>query len=307
MRIVFMGTPEFAVPSLKRLVEDGHEICGVFTQPDKRRSRMKVSFSPVKEYALSQNLSVWQPERVRDEASLETLRRLRPELIVVAAYGQILSEEVLAVPALGCVNVHASLLPRYRGAAPINWAILNGDKETGVTIMYMAKRLDVGDIITAARTQIGDGENAASLYERLAALGASLLGDTLESLRLGTARRTPQNESLATYAPMLSRELSPIDWNKDAQTIRRQVLGLVPWPCAATVLCGKSAKILTVLPNGRTADTPGTLRAAKGGIEAACGDGESLLITLLQPEGGKQMSAAAWLNGKRISPGELLT
>ncbi|MBQ5566877.1 MAG: methionyl-tRNA formyltransferase, partial [Oscillospiraceae bacterium] len=249
MRIVFMGTPEFAVASLKRLVEDGHEICGVFTQPDKPKNRgMKLVFPPVKEFALSQGLPVFQPESMKEESAVELLRSLKPELSVVAAYGQILPEEALQVPTLGSINVHASLLPRYRGAAPINWAILNGETETGVTIMYMAKKLDAGDIVTVRRTPIDPNEDAETLFARLAELGAQLLSETIPLIESGAATRTPQDEAQSTYAPMLSRALSPIDWKKPSRVILDQIRGLVPWPVASTVLDGKTLKIYQAQP-----------------------------------------------------------
>lgn len=308
MRIVFMGTPEFAVASLKRLVEDGHEICGVFTQPDKPKNRgMKLVFPPVKEFALSQGLPVFQPESMKEESAVELLRSLKPELSVVAAYGQILPQEALQVPALGSINVHASLLPRYRGAAPINWAILNGETETGVTIMHMAKKLDAGDIVTVRRTPIDPNEDAETLFARLAELGAQLLSETIPLIESGAATRTPQDEAQSTYAPMLSRALSPIDWKKPSRVILDQIRGLVPWPVASTVLDGKTLKIYQAQPCKATSELPGMMRAVKGGIEAACGDGQSILITFLQPEGGKRMSASAYLNGRRIASGSYLT
>ena len=306
MRIVFMGTPDFAVASLRRLVEDGHEIAGVFTQPDKPGNRKKMTSPPVKQYALSKGIPVYQPDRMRGEEPLALLRSLEPELTVVAAYGQILPEDVLEVPKLGSVNVHASVLPKYRGAAPINWAILNGERETGVTIMYMAKKLDAGDMIRVRKTPIAPDEDAEALFARLAALGAELLSETIPAIADGTAARTPQNDAEATYAPMLTREMSPIDWGKDSETIVNQVRGLTPWPCASMTIDGRTVKVWRAEPGGTASDPAGTLRAAKRGIEAACGDGKTVLITELQPEGGKRMAAGAWLNGKRVAVGTIL-
>ena len=306
MRIVFMGTPAFAVASLRRRVEDGHEIVGVFTQPDKPGNRKKLTMPPVKEYAISCGLPVYQPESLRGDEALSLLRSLRPELTVVAAYGQLLPEAVLNVPTLGSVNVHASVLPKYRGAAPINRAILEGEEETGVTIMHMAKKLDAGDIISVRKTPIAPDEDAEQLFERLAELGAELLSETIPHLADGTATRTPQDDAQSTYAHMLSRELSPIDWNQSAEQIVNQVRALVPWPCASTLLDGKTAKVWHVHRGGETRDVPGTLRAAKGGIECACGDGKTMVITELQSEGGKRMTASAWLNGRRVAPGTAL-
>lgn len=307
MRIVFMGTPEFAVASLRRIAEDGYEIAGVFTQPDKPGNRRKLTAPPVKQYALEHNLPVFQPERMRGEEALELLRSLQPDLTVVAAYGQILPEDILAVPPLGSINVHASLLPKYRGAAPINWAILNGESETGVTIMHMVKKLDAGDMIACRKTAIDPAEDAQALYSRLAVLGAELLSETIPAIANGTAGRTAQDDSASTYAPMLSREMSPIDWSKPAQAVLNQVRGLIPWPCASVQLGGKTAKIWRAEPGLRTSDSAGTLRTGKYGIELACGDGNSIFLMELQPEGGKRMTAAAWMNGKRLSPDKVLT
>lgn len=302
MRILFMGTPEFAVASLRRLAEDGHEICGVFTQPDKPKNRgMKLTFSPVKEYALTRGFSVFQPLKMRDGTALELVRELAPELIVVAAYGKILPQEILDVPKYGSINVHSSLLPRYRGAAPINWAILNGETETGVSIMYMAQALDAGDVIRAVKTPIDPDENAQELTARLAELGAQALCETIGELAAGTAARTPQDEARQTYAPMLSRELSPIDWGRGSLAIHNQVRGLIPWPCATAELEGKTFKIFRTAAGNAASAAPGTiLSAGKAGIEVACGDGRSLYLTELQAEGGKRMSAADYLRGHPI-------
>ena len=299
MRILFMGTPEFAVASLRRLVEDGHEICGVFTQPDKPKNRgHKLMFSPVKEYALTQNLPVYQPLKMRDGEAEALVKQLAPELIVVAAYGKILPEEILNTPPYGSINVHSSLLPKYRGAAPINWAILDGEAETGVSIMYMAKELDAGDVILQKTTPIGEQEDAQTLTARLAELGAQALSEAVEALRNGTAGRTPQDASQQTYASMLSWDMSPIDWNRTARQINCQVRGLIPWPCATAELAGQRVKIYETVLGRETDAAPGTiLSAGKQGIEVACGDGRSLYLTQLQAEGGKRMAAAAYLLG----------
>ena len=303
MRILFMGTPEFAVASLRRLVEDGHELCGVFTQPDKPKNRgMKMTFSPVKEYAVSQNLPVYQPLKMKDGTALKTVRELQPELIVVAAYGRILPEDILNVPPYGSINVHSSLLPKYRGAAPINWAILNGEAETGVSIMYMAKELDAGDVISQVTTPIGPEENAQELTARLAELGAEALSSAVSALKSGTARRTPQDHSAFTYAPMLSRELSPVDWSRGSGQIINQIRGLIPWPCAVAQIGETKFKLFHAAAGGDTSAAPGTvLSAGKQGIEIACGDGKSLLIQELQAEGGKRMSAADYLRGHPLN------
>ena len=294
-----MGTPDFAVMSLKRLVADGHEVCGVFTQPDKPKNRgHKLVPTPVKAYALTQNIPVYQPEKLRDGTALELVRSLEPELTVVAAYGRILPEDILEAPKYGSINVHSSLLPKYRGAAPINWAILNGETTTGVTIMYMAKELDAGDIILQKETPIGPDEDAQALTGRLADLGAEALGEAVTAIGAGTSTRTPQDEGQQTYASMLTREMSPIDWSRTAHEIDRQVRGLIPWPCAACEVAGRRFKVYRTAPGGKTDAAPGTvLSAGKQGIQVSCGGGESLYITELQAEGGKRMAAGAYLLG----------
>ena len=303
MRILFMGTPDFAVASLRRLVEDGHEICGVFTQPDRPKNRgHKLMFSPVKQYAVEQGLTVYQPLKMKDGAALATVRELNPELIVVAAYGRILPEDILNTPKYGSINVHSSLLPKYRGAAPINWAILDGEKETGVSIMYMAPELDAGDVIRAAKTAIDPEEDAQALTERLAELGAQALAETVEDIARGTAARTPQDHTQSTYAPMLTREMSAVDWTLPAQQIHDQVRGLIPWPVATMEISGKTFKVFRVEQTGRTTDkAPGTLLAVtKQGLEVACGDGSVLVVRELQAEGGKRMAAADYFRGHPI-------
>ena len=304
MRILFMGTPDFAVASLKRLVEDGHEICGVFTQPDKPKNRgHKLTPSPVKEYALSQGLEVYQPLKMRDGEAFSIVEKLAPELIVVAAYGKILPEDILNFPQYGSINVHSSLLPKYRGAAPINWAILDGEEETGVSIMYMAKELDAGDVILQKTTAIDPREDALALTMRLAELGTEALAETVEALKNGTAVRTPQDHSKMTYASMLTKEMSPVDWTRSAHAVSCQIRGLIPWPCATTdIISGESMKLYAAEETGAdTSAQPGTIVAAgKTGIDIACGDGKVLRLTELQAQGGKRMTAAAYLLGHPI-------
>ena len=306
MRILFMGTPEFAVEQLKRLVETGHEICGVFTQPDKPKNRgMKMTFSPVKEYALTHGMEVYQPTKMRDGNALAIVRELQPELIVVAAYGRILPEDILTLPPFGSINVHSSVLPKYRGAAPINWAILDGQKETGVTIMYMTGDLDAGDIVCSKKTDILPDEDAQELTHRLALLGADALEDAIEKIADGTAVRTPQDHSASTYAPMLSKDLSPMDWTRSAQALHDQVRGLIPWPCASMELGGKKVKVFKTRMGGEINAAAGTiLTAGKQGLEIACGDGHSLWILELQAEGGKRMMSADYLRGHPVEIGK---
>lgn len=300
MRILFMGTPEFAVPSLKALVEAGHDLCGVFTQPDKPRNRgMKMSFSPVKEYAIGQDIPVFQPVKLRDGTALAQIRELSPELIVVAAYGRILPDEILALPEKGCINVHSSLLPKFRGAAPINWAILTGEKETGVTIMHMAHDLDAGDIISQSATPIDPNETAGELYDRLAVLGGELVKQAVDELAAGRARRVPQEHEKMTLAPMLSREMSPMDFDRCAQALHDQVRGLLPWPCATTELDGIRCKVLkTAVCTETTGKAPGAVvQADKNGLKLACGGGTVLELVTIQPDGKKAMEAKAFLMG----------
>ena len=304
MRIVFMGTPDFSVGALNSLIDAGHQICACITQPDKPKNRgHKLAFSPVKEYALTQKLPVFQPQSLRSEEAAAQVRELAPELIVVAAYGKLLPEEILETPPKGSINVHSSLLPKYRGAAPINWAILNGETETGVSIMYMAKELDAGDVILQKSTAIGPREDAQALTERLAALGADALSETVRVLESGIAERRPQDHSLHTYAPMLDKKLSPVDWSRSAHEINCQIRGLIPWPCATTdIIDGKPMKLFASEETGETTKIlPGVIVAAgKMGIEVACGDGKILRLTEIQANGGKRMAAAAYLLGHPI-------
>ena len=303
MKILFMGTPLFAVPSLEALVAAGHQVVGVFSQPDKPKNRgMKLQPTPVKVCAQVHDIPVFQPTRLRDGAALETIRQLEPDLIVVAAYGRILPQEILDYPRLGCVNVHSSLLPKYRGAAPINWAILNGEQETGVTIMHMAPALDAGDIIAQRATPIDPDETAEALYDRLARLGADLLAETLPRLADGTAPRTPQAEDQATLAPMLSRDLSPMDFTRPAQALHDQVRGLIPWPAATMDLNGVRCKVFATAVLGETTGkAPGSvIQADKKGLKLACGGGTVLGIQVLQAAGGKRMAAADYLRGHPV-------
>ncbi len=305
MKIVFMGTPDFAVPSLEAILEAGHEVCGVFTQPDKPKNRgMKLLPPPVKRAAMDHGLPVFQPEQLRDGSALEQLRTLGPELIVVAAYGRILPEEILHLPPKGCINVHSSLLPRYRGAAPINWAVINGDRETGVTIMEVARELDAGDILAQVSTPIDPDETVESVHDRLARMGGKLLVQTLEEIERGNVRHIAQNPAQVTYAPMLSRALSPIDWNKSAVEIHNQIRGLVPWPATSTdIFSREPVKIYAAAPTETaTKQQPGTvLSAGKDGIDVACGDGRVLRILELQAPGGRRMAAADYLRGHPIT------
>ena len=299
MRILFMGTPDIAAESLNALIAAGHDICAAFTRADKPIGRKQIlTAPPVKQTAVANGIPVYQPRTLRDGSSDELIKSLAPDIIVVVAYGCIIPPQLLHVAKYGCINLHVSLLPKYRGSAPIQWAVLNGDAETGVSIMYMAEELDAGDVILTAKTPIDPEEDLPSLWDRLAKVGAEALAEALPLLAAGTAPRTPQDSTQATFAPMLSRELSPIDWTKPVAAIRNQVRGLIPWPCATAELAGQRFKIYKTAVGTATDKTPGTLLSAgKKGIEVACGDGQSLWITELQAEGGKRMSAAAYLLG----------
>lgn len=306
MRIVFMGTPDFAEASLKKLLDEGFEVVGVFTQPDKPRGRgMALSFSPVKELALAHALPVYQPEKMRDGTALAQLRELKPDILVVVAYGKILPDDILALPKYGAVNVHASLLPKYRGAAPIQWAVLNGDKVTGVSTMYLAHDMDSGDIIFTSETEIGEKESSGELFDRLMHMGADLLVKTLRAIEDGSAPRTPQDSSKASYVSMLDKSMSPIDWNRPARSIIKQIFGLQPWPVASMNLAGTIVRVFNADYTAHHTDAePGTLLCAdRKGIEIACGDGETICITELQAPGKKRMFAADYLRGHPIEIG----
>ena len=306
MRIAFLGTPDFARASLKALLDEGRDIAAVFTQPDRPRGRgMRLAPSPVKELAEASGIPVYQPETFSDGAAAGILREVRPDLTVAVAYGRLLPEDFLSVPKLGSINLHGSLLPRWRGAAPIQWAILSGDRITGVTVQYMAKEMDAGDIISRRETEIGEFETSGELFDRLMILGAELLTETVRSIEAGTAGRPPQDHSLATYTKMLDRSFSPIDWTKTPRMIVKQICGLDPWPSATARLDGTDLKIFGAeYTDTVTERAPGTVVCAdRRGIEVACGEGKTLRITELQPAGKKRMSAASWLLGHPIRVG----
>ena len=319
MRVVFMGTPDFAVPVLEALI-GAHQVVGVVTQPDKRKGRGKaVQFPPVKKTAIAHGIPVWQPVRVREEEFLADLEKLEPDVIVVAAFGQILPERILTLPPFGCINVHASLLPRYRGAAPIQWAIINGEKETGITIMYMEKGLDTGDMIKKAAVPIEPKETGESLHDKLAALGGPLLLEALAELEEGTACREVQNDEESCYAGMLTKELGKIDWTRDAASIERLIRGLNSWPSAYTSLGGKTLKIWDAdvaadrFPAGaaQTKEPAGELDAgtvaavSKEAFYVRCGEG-ILRVNEVQLQGKKRMPVHAFLLGYRLEPGVVL-
>ena len=299
MRVVFMGTPDIAATCLKQILSAGMDVVGVYTQPDRPKNRgMKLAISPVKEVALAHDLPVYQPENFREEATVEQLRQLQPDVVAVVAYGRILPQKVLDIPTKGCINIHASLLPAYRGSAPYQWAVLNGETVTGVTAMYLCREMDAGDIIDAVQTPIEPNETAGELLDRLAVLGAQLLEKTLDAMAAGDVQRTRQDESLVTYAPMLDKSICPIDWTKAAQQVHDHVRGLSPWPVATAEIAGTRFKIhSTVIVPGKQNAAPGTILAlTKTGLQVACGEG-AVEIRMLQAEGGKRMAAPDYFRG----------
>lgn len=304
MRVVFMGTPEFAVPSLKALLDAGYGVVGVFTQPDRPVGRgHKLAACPVKKLAVERGVPVYQFERLRNEEGLACLRALAPDIVVTAAFGQILSQALLDVPKMGTVNVHASLLPAYRGAAPINWCILNGETKTGVTTMLTDAGVDTGAMLLRRETDIGETETAAELSARLSQLGAELLIETLKGYIAGEIAPTPQDERLASRQPMLKKEMGLIDWTRSAKEIACQACGLDPWPSAYTDYAGGTLKIYRARPAVGEGE-PGTVlrSSAKEGLFVACGEG-ALEVLEMQAPGGRRMSARAYLAGKKIEPG----
>ncbi len=297
MRVVFMGTPDIAATCLNQILEDGFQVVGVYTQPDRPKGRgMKMVFSPVKDLAMARNIPVFQPDSFREEETVQTLRDLQPDVVAVVAYGRILPQKVLDIPTKGCVNIHASLLPQYRGSAPYQWAVLDGCKETGVSAQYMQLAMDAGDVIDCAKTPIGENETAGQLLDRLAVLGAALLSKTLGRLSQGPVEAQKQEESKVSYAPMLDKTMCPIDWNKSARQVHDQVRGLHPWPVATAILAGTFFKIHeTVLTQG--SGRPGQiLGLTKTGLVVACGQG-AVEIRSLQAEGGKRMAAPDYFRG----------
>lgn len=307
MNIVFMGTPDFAEASLRALLDTKHTVSAVFTQPDKPRGRgMKESFSPVKELALENNIPVYQPLAFKDGAATETLRSLSPDLLVVVAYGRILPQTFLDVAKFGSINLHGSLLPKYRGAAPIQWAVLNGDQTTGVSVQFMAAAMDAGDVIASRETPIGEFETSGQLFDRLMAMGAELLVDTVDRIAAGEITRTPQDETKATFTKMLDKSMCPIDWSRTPREIVKHICGLDPWPVATAEFHGTQFRVFGAeYTENATALAPGKIvSAGKAGIEVACGGGKTLRLTEVQPAGKKRMSAGAYLLGHPMKADE---
>ena len=301
-----MGTPDFAVASLRRLVEDGHEVVGVFTQPDKPKNRgMKLTFSPVKEYALSHGLTVYQPTKLRDGTALELVKSLAPELIVVVAYGCILPASVLQAPRYGCINLHVSLLPKYRGSAPVQWAVLNGDTETGVSIMQMDEGLDTGDVLVCEKMAIGPEETSGELFDRVSAVGARVLCEAVPAMEAGTLQPQPQQHENATLAPMLDKELAEFRLTDTAAHIHNWVRGMNPWPMAwFTTSGGKKVKVTECRAVPSHGEAPGTVLATRP-LTVACAEGAIQLLHVV-PEGKKPMDGTSFAAGLRLKAGDCL-
>ena len=302
MRIVFMGTPDFAEASLKSLYDNGFDVCGVFTKQDKPVGRgMKIAETPVKKLAVSHNTPVYQPATLRDGTALEIIKELAPDIICVVAYGKLLPNEILDYPKYGCINIHGSVLPKYRGAAPIQWSVLNGDEEAGVTAMFMAEVMDAGDIISVKTTKITENDTSGELFDRLMVMGGELLCDTVKDIEAGNFTRTPQDHENATFAPMITKDMCPIDWNKTYKEINSQVRGLLPWPVATAAFGDNTYKIFDIVRGNYRGNAPaGTVISAdKNGIEVSCADG-SVIITEIQAAGGKRMKAADYLRGHSL-------
>lgn len=297
MRVVFMGTPDIAATCLKKIIADGFDVVGVYTQPDRPKGRgMKLVYSDVKEVAMAHHLPVFQPEHFREEETVQQLRDLKPDICAVVAYGRILPQKVLDIPTFGCINIHASVLPQYRGSAPYQWAVLDGLTETGVSAMYLCREMDAGDIIEVSRTPIGENETAGELLDRLAVLGADLLSRTLTRFTQGPVPATPQNPEQVSYAPMLDKTMCPIDWNKTARQVHNHVRGLHPWPVATMELKGKKFKVHETRVVEGSGKPGQILGLTKTGLVMACGEG-AVEIRSLQAEGGKRMAAPDYFRG----------
>lgn len=308
MKIVFMGTPEFAVPCLQKIIDEGHEVLAVVTQPDKPKGRgKKLAMPPVKELALKYDIDVYQPVKAREESFVEKLKEINPELIVVVAFGQILPKSILDIPKFGCVNVHASLLPKYRGAAPLNWVIINGEEKTGVTTMYMDVGLDTGDMILKSEIPLDDEITAGELHDKMMVQGAEVLKDTINLISKGEAPREKQNDEETCYSPIMDKSLGNIDWSKSATDIHNLIRGVNPWPSAYTTYDKQTMKIWkTKVLDKSSEKTPGTIiNVDKNGIEVSTGD-KVLQISEIQMSGKKRMIVSEYIKGNDISTGIVL-
>lgn len=308
MKIVYMGTPDFAVLPLKALIEKGYDVKGVFTQPDKPVGRKAIlTPPPVKTLALESGIPVFQPTTLKDGEGVKILEELNPDVVIVVAYGKILPEDFLRYAKYGCINIHGSILPRYRGAAPIQRCVLDGEKYAGVTSMQMDEGLDTGDMLLKTVTEIGENETSGELFDRLAVMGADLLIETLEALEKGELKPEKQDDSKSTYASMLDKSMSPVDWAKSAREVHNQIRGLDPWPVAQTVLEGKNLKLFnSQLVDNEGNGVPGTIKITKKGLIVYCGDGNPVFIKEVQYEGKKRMAAADFFRGHPVAEGTIL-
>lgn len=307
MKVVFMGTPDFAVPCLEKLIEYGCDVVGVFTQPDKPVGRKRVITPPaVKVCAIKHGIEVFQPEKMRDGVALEIINNLAPDLIVVVAYGKILPKEILESAPLGCINIHGSLLPKLRGAAPIQWSVINGDEYAGVTSMQMNEGLDTGDMLISRSVKINFNETSGELYDRLSFVGAEVLEETLKNLEEGTLNAVPQNDDESTYAPMLNKEISNINWNDTALAVYNKIRGLNPWPVAVTFVDGVKYKIFQAEYVENAGGKPGEIVENKKQLIVSCGDGNGVSLKIIQPDGKKQMDITSFLAGNKLEKGKII-
>lgn len=308
MNIVFMGTPDFAVPCLEKLIKSENcNVLAVFTQPDKKVGRKQLlTPSPVKVLAVQHNIPVYQPVTLKNEDAFETIRKLNPDLMVVVAYGKILPKRILDYPKFGCINVHASLLPKYRGAAPIQWAVLNGDKKTGVCVQQMDIGIDTGDILFTEETDIGINETSEELFERLSVIGADALIKTMDLIIKGQTNPVPQPDGDFGYASMIDKSMSNIDWSKSAFEVHNQIRGLQSWPCASTVINGKNVKVHKSVLSSEKGNEAGKVVNNKNVVTVSCGDGNCIDILELQPDGKKRMDAKSFLAGNKIETGQFI-
>ncbi len=307
MRLVFMGTPDFAVPCLEAILAAGHEVAAVYSQPDKPVGRkQEIRPTPVKACALAHGLPVYQPATLRTDEEVARLAGLRPDCVVVVAYGKLIPAAMLSLPPKGFLNVHASLLPRYRGAAPIQWAVVNGDKTTGVTIMLLDEGMDTGAILEQRETPIGPEETAGELFDRLSRMGAELLLSTLEKWAADALAPTPQDDARATLAPIIRKEMAALDFSLPAGALACRVRGFSPWPVAYALYEGRRMKIHRARPAGQTGRAPGALWQQDGALLVACGEGTALELLEIQPEGGRRLPASDWLKGHPVPPGATL-
>ncbi len=304
MRIVFMGTPDYSVKTLNKLINSGHEVSAVFAQPDKPVGRKRIlTPPPTKVVAEENNIKVYQPNTLRDGEAFRIIKELNPDIIVVVAYGKILPKEILDFPKYGCINGHASLLPKYRGASPIQWAIVSGESKTGITVMQMDEGMDTGDILKTVTTEIGEEETAEELFERLSFISADIMLETIADIEKGNIKPIKQNEADATYAPIINKEMAHLDFNEDAYTLANKVRGFYSWPCAYFILEGKRVKVIKAKAVKSSVSEASRVIESNGKLIISCGENTALQLITIQPEGSKEMSVSQMLNGHKIPIG----